>query len=170
MKRLRVTLIAGTAVAALALSACSSDPAPAAQPSTPATSSSSADTSATAADAVKLMVAHSDKLGDIITDGKGMTLYRFDKDTASPSASNCEGQCLAAWPPVLAGSGEPELSGVDKAAVGTVTRKDGTKQLTVAGWPLYTYAKDKAAGDVTGQAVGGVWWAVTPAGAKAAAA
>ena len=60
-------------------------------------------------------------------------------------------------------------AGIDKNKLGSVTRADGTKQLTIGGWPVYRYSGDKAAGETTGQGVGKVWFAVTPAGKKAVA-
>ena len=112
---------------------------------------------------VKLATAQADKLGTIVVDGgTGRTLYVFDKDTASPPKSNCDGDCAAMWPPVLAGTGTPQLDGVDASAVGTVSRTDGSKQLTLGGMPLYQFANDTTAGDVKGQAVGGIWWVVGP--------
>ena len=70
------------------------------------------------------------------------------------------------WPPVEAGSGTPELDGIDASLVGTVERSDGSQQLTLNGWPLYLFAKDTQAGDAKGQAVGDVWWVVGPDGKK----
>ena len=64
------------------------------------------------------------------------------------------GDCAAMWPPVPAGTGTPQLDGVDASAVGTVSRTDGSKQLTLRGMPLYQFANDTKAGDVKGQAVG----------------
>ena len=104
--------------------------------------------------------------GTVVVDGSGRTLYVFDKDTADPPKSNCEGDCAAMWPPVEAGSGTPELDGIDSSLVGTVERADGSQQLTLAGWPLYLFAKDTKAGDANGQAVGDVWWVVGPDGKK----
>ena len=105
-------------------------------------------------------------LGPIVVDGPGRTLYRFDKDSASPPASNCEGACAKLWPPVLVGT-QISLTGVNRALLGTIKRADGTVQLTLHGWPLYRYAGDSAPGDVNGEGVGGVWFAVRPTGAKA---
>jgi predicted lipoprotein with Yx(FWY)xxD motif len=113
-----------------------------------------------------LATAQADNLGTIVVDGTGRTLYVFDKDTASPPKSNCDGDCAAKWPPVLAGTGTPQLDGVDASAVGTVTRTDGSKQLTLGGMPLYQFANDTKAGDVKGQALGGIWWVVGPDGKK----
>jgi predicted lipoprotein with Yx(FWY)xxD motif len=116
--------------------------------------------------AAKLATDDVANLGKIVVDGNGRTVYVFDKDTADPSKSNCDGDCAAKWPPVMAGSGTPELDGVDASLVGTVTRSDGSKQLTLAGWPLYLFASDTKAGEAKGQAVGGVWWVVGPDGKK----
>ncbi|HVW43778.1 MAG TPA: SCO0930 family lipoprotein [Amycolatopsis sp.] len=118
---------------------------------------------------VKLTAATVGDLGQVLTDADGFTLYRFDKDTAKPPRSNCDGDCATAWPPVLA-TGSVEVDGVDAKLVGTVTRSDGSRQVTVAGWPVYRYAKDSGPGAATGQGVNGTWAAVTPAGGKAGAA
>jgi predicted lipoprotein with Yx(FWY)xxD motif len=123
---------------------------------------------ATAAKNVAIVAMKVNKLGTVLTDRGGMTLYRFDKDTAKPPKSNCEGDCLKQWPPLLIQDGAQfELNGVDSALVGTVTRSDGTKQVTVNGWPQYYFAGDKAPCDANGQGVGGVWFATNPTGGKA---
>ncbi|MFE6814711.1 SCO0930 family lipoprotein [Streptomyces sp. NPDC057677] len=104
-------------------------------------------------------------LGPLVADAEGFTLYRFDKDTADPSSSACVGDCAKTWPPVPASAAEP--GGVDAARTGSVKRVDGTEQLTIAGWPVYRFAKDTAPGQTNGQGVGGTWFAVTPDGGKA---
>ncbi|MGK5551312.1 SCO0930 family lipoprotein [Actinomadura kijaniata] len=116
-----------------------------------------------------LEVASVSRLGKVVTDGEGRTLYRFDKDTARPSASSCEDACAKAWPPVLVGKAEPKVDGVDQNLVGKVRRPDGQWQVTLGGWPLYRYAKDASPGDVKGQGVNGTWFAAAPTGKKAAA-
>ncbi|GLV97638.1 SCO0930 family lipoprotein [Streptomyces lavendulae] len=115
----------------------------------------------------QLAIASTDQLGSVLTDSAGFTLYRFDKDTAKPPASNCDGDCAKAWPPVPAGDATA-AAGMDPAMLGEVVRKDGSKQLTVAGWPAYRFAKDTKAGDLNGQGVGGTWFALAPDGKKAA--
>ncbi len=88
--------------------------------------------------------------GKIYTDAKGMTLYTFDKDAAGKS--NCDGDCAAKWPPLMAAA--------DAKAEGEwtiVERSDGSKMWAYEGKPLYTYADDKKAGDMTGEGKGGVW-------------
>ncbi|WIY04081.1 SCO0930 family lipoprotein [Amycolatopsis mongoliensis] len=114
----------------------------------------------------KLVVADVANVGQVLTDQNGMTLYRFDKDTAKPPKSNCDGDCAKAWPPMLA-TGDVQVQGVDKNLVGKVTRSDGTEQITVGGWALYRYAKDTKAGEATGQGVGGAWYAANAKGGKA---
>ncbi|WP_330461119.1 SCO0930 family lipoprotein [Streptomyces sp. NBC_00820] len=118
------------------------------------------------APAGKLTVASNADLGSVLTDGAGVTLYRFDSDTANPPKSSCDGDCATTWPPVPADDASAG-AGIDKALLGEVTRTDGTKQLTVGGWPAYRYAKDANPGDVNGQGVGGKWFALAPNGKKA---
>ncbi|ALG12313.1 hypothetical protein [Kibdelosporangium phytohabitans] len=104
--------------------------------------------------------------GKVLTDDKGFTLYVFDKDTKSPSASNCNGDCAAKWPPLKA---EDNIiaEGVDKSLIGSVTRQDGTKQVTVAGSPVYRFAKDTAPCQANGEGVQGTWFVAAPDGSKA---
>ncbi|MFE7773774.1 SCO0930 family lipoprotein [Streptomyces sp. NPDC057445] len=116
----------------------------------------------------QLAVLDSKKLGKVLTDSEGWTLYRFDKDTVSPPKSNCEGDCAKAWPVVAAGD-VTAAPGTDASLIGEVTRADGSKQLTIGGWPMYRYAKDTKPGDTKGQGVGGTWFASAPDGKKAAA-
>ncbi|MEU9174570.1 SCO0930 family lipoprotein [Streptomyces sp. NPDC048420] len=124
---------------------------------------------AQSASAGKLEVSANAELGDVLTDSAGLSLYRFDEDTAEPPKSNCDGDCATAWPPVPADDASAG-AGIDKALLGEVTRTDGTKQLTIGGWPAYRYAKDTKAGDLTGQGVGGKWYALAPTGKKASVA
>jgi predicted lipoprotein with Yx(FWY)xxD motif len=102
-------------------------------------------------------------LGTVVTDGNGMTLYMFDKDTQGGTTSACTGQCLAAWPPALQGASAPTATGVT-GTVSTIATPDGSQQLTLDGWPLYYYAPDSAPGDVKGQGVNDVWWVLDAAG------
>ncbi|GGM99823.1 hypothetical protein GCM10010109_04670 [Actinoplanes campanulatus] len=106
------------------------------------------------------------RMGSTVQDEDGFVLYRFDKDSDDPAKSNCNGDCAKIWPPAVTNDGEPTLKGVDKSLVGTVTRADGTKQLTLKGWPLYRYIGDKKPGQWKGQNVSGTWFVITPAGTK----
>ncbi|WP_338767292.1 hypothetical protein V7968_01375 [Nocardia vulneris] len=126
-------------------------------------------TAPTGANAVQLAVADNAAVGQHVT-AAGRAVYRFDKDTARPPASNCAGDCAAKWPPVLAQRGRAVyVTGVDPQLVGFVERADGACQVTIAGWPVYFFAADAKPGDLLGQGVGGVWHAVTPIGGKVAA-
>ncbi|MFD8411178.1 SCO0930 family lipoprotein [Streptomyces sp. NPDC059650] len=115
----------------------------------------------------QLAIAQTEQLGQVLTDSAGFTLYRFDKDTPKPPKSNCDGDCAKAWPAVAAGD-VTAASGMDASVLGEVVRSDGSKQLTVGGWPVYRYAKDTKAGEQNGQGVGGTWFALAPDGKKAA--
>jgi predicted lipoprotein with Yx(FWY)xxD motif len=119
---------------------------------------------------VKLTATTVGQLGQVVTDATGMTLYRFDGDTANPPASNCYDKCAQTWPPELATSSTATLDGVDQSVVGVILRKDGTKQITINGWAVYKYSKDTAPGDAKGQGLQQKWFAVTPQGKKAAGA
>ena len=103
-------------------------------------------------------------LGKILVDGKGMTLYLFEKDKRG-GPSTCSGACAALWPPVISSGKVTAGSGVKASWLGLTTRSDGTKQVTYNGWPLYHYAKDKKAGETTGQdltSFGAPWYVVSP--------
>jgi len=97
-------------------------------------------------------------IGTVMTSG-GFTLYRNTKDKAVPPTSSCLGTCTSTWPPIDA-EAQPTLDGVDASLIGTAVRPDGTKQLTVGGWPVYRYIKDMLPGTVNGQGIDGVWQAV----------
>ncbi|MGD0877685.1 MAG: hypothetical protein ABSA01_06005 [Anaerolineales bacterium] len=101
-------------------------------------------------------------LGSILVDSNGMTLYLYTKDT--PNTSVCYGNCATLWPPLLTNGAPVAGTGVTASMLGTTTRTDGTVQVTYNGWPLYYFAKDKVAGDTTGEGVGSVWYVITPAG------
>jgi predicted lipoprotein with Yx(FWY)xxD motif len=109
----------------------------------------------------------STSLGTILVDSSGKTIYEFDKDSKGSGKSACSGACAGLWPAVTA-SGTPTVSGVT-GTVGTITRDDGTKQVTLNGRPLYTFSGDSAAGDTTGQGYMGIWWAVGTDGAEMSA-
>jgi len=158
--------LAGAALAALALAGCSGGSGSTGGSggsggSVGSSSGSSSSASSTAGDTLKTA---SSALGQIVVDGNGMTVYYYGQDTKGESASTCTGACAAQWPAVTA-SGTPKLTGVT-GTVGTITGANGTKQVTIDGLPIYTYAGDSAAGDVNGQLIGNAWWAVAPDGSK----
>jgi predicted lipoprotein with Yx(FWY)xxD motif len=157
MRRRRpIAFLASVAViplSALAIAACGGGGA-----ATAATPKTSTGTSVTVG------VANS-RLGSILVNSAGRTLYLFKADVGTKSA--CIGACATAWPPLLA-TGKPTAgSGLTGSKVGTITRSGGTQQVTYNGHPLYLFIKDQKPGDVTGQGVtafGAAWFAVSSAG------
>ncbi|MER5436128.1 hypothetical protein [Streptomyces sp. NPDC002588] len=131
--------------------------------STPADSGDSG--SADMATTTMLMAKEMQGMGSVVTDDKGMTLYRSDMDQATPSMSMCTGDCAKTWMPVMA-QGDVQAMGVKNSLVGTVKRSDGMEQLTLDGWPLYRYMDDTKAGQMNGQGKEKMWFAVTPSGGK----
>jgi predicted lipoprotein with Yx(FWY)xxD motif len=93
--------------------------------------------------------------GKVLINGKGMTLYVFDKDKASQST--CYGKCADLWPPYIA-----DAKAKAEGEWSLVKRKNGSKVWAYKKHPLYTYAKDKKPGDATGDGVAGVWHVAKP--------
>lgn len=162
--RSTLTLAVGVGLLAACGSTSSGGSATTAAPA-PATTTAAASASPTATGkpAVTELKTGTTSLGTVVTDGAGMTLYMFTKDTQGTTTSACTGACLAAWPLVVADA-TPKLTGVT-GTVASIATADGHKQVTLNGWPLYYYAKDTKPGDVTGQNVNQVWFVLTPAGA-----
>jgi predicted lipoprotein with Yx(FWY)xxD motif len=108
------------------------------------------------------------KLGTILAAGpKQMTVYIFEADKGSQSA--CSGACAAAWPPVRTAGAASAAGAARSAALGTMTRSDGTTQVTYNGHPLYFFVKDKDSGDAYGEgskAFGADWYVLAPSGNK----
>ncbi len=117
---------------------------------------------APAASGAVVKMARVQGFGLFLTDDAGRTLYAYDKDTAN--TSNCTGACLQNWPAFTTQGAPQPQTGVDATLVGTITRSDGTMQVTYSGRPLYYFAGDKNPGDVKGQGVGGVWHVLSPRG------
>jgi len=159
----RPTVFIGIMIlAALVLAACqpATTQLPAAtQNAAPVLSSS---TTAAPQGEVTLNIANDPKLGNILVDGKGMTLYMFTKD--EPNKSNCAGDCLTAWPPLLAVDNPSVGEGVDASLLGTAALPDGSKIVTYNKLPLYYWQADTKPGDTTGQDVNKVWFVVSPDG------
>jgi predicted lipoprotein with Yx(FWY)xxD motif len=103
--------------------------------------------------------------GTVLVNGDGKPLYVFSMDTGGTSA--CTGDCTTEWTP-LASQGSPAAGdGVDATLLGTITRDDGTMQVTYNDHPLYTFANDTGAGDAAGQGMednGGTWNLISATG------
>lgn len=102
------------------------------------------------------------KLGRILVDAQGRTLYAFTND--KNGSSTCYGACADAWPSVAANGATMPGQGLDAALFSKAARTDGTSQLKVGKWPVYLYAGDGAPGDVNGQGSGGTWFVISPDG------
>ena len=135
-----------------------------------ASNSAAAGSGASGSKATVITTASS-SAGTFLTDGKGRAVYLWVKDSGGTSA--CSGACAGAWSPVTT-TGTVTASGSAKAAdLGTITRSDGTKQVTYAGHPLYYYSGDSGPGTASGQGsdgFGAKWWLVAPVGSDVTAA
>ena len=115
----------------------------------------------TTASATTITSGSSTGLGDYLTAPNGMTLYSFKNDTAG--VSNCSGTCSTNWPPYTVSSATSIVKNADLGgSLATITRADGTLQVTYNNMPLYFYVKDSKTGDTTGNGVGGLWYVVKP--------
>jgi predicted lipoprotein with Yx(FWY)xxD motif len=121
----------------------------------------------TSAKGAKVAVASS-KLGRILVDGRGRTLYLFEKDKNGRSA--CSGACATFWPPLIASGQTLASAGAKGSLLGTTRRSDGRLQVTYRHHPLYTFFKDTKNGQTKGEGInifGAEWYAVSATGAAA---
>jgi len=117
--------------------------------------------------AATVSAADAGKLGKVLVDGNGMTLYYFEKD--SNGKSTCDGACAQAWPPLTTDAAPVAENGAMAGKLGTTARSDGSTQVTYAGWPLYLYAGDTAPGQANGNNIdqfGAEWYALNTNGEK----
>ena len=142
----------GAFAALIAAAGCSSGSA------TPASTSTSSSASGSGGVAT-VTVASKTSVGSVFTNAQGMTLYHYTPDT--PGVSTCTGGCATIWPPLVlpAGTTAP-VAGKGVDGLGTITRSDGTVQVTYDKEPLYTFSGDRSPTDAKGQGVGGTWFAV----------
>ncbi len=115
-----------------------------------------------------LIATKHNKLGTVLAAGpKKLTVYMFEADKGP--ASTCTGACAQAWPPVTT-SGAPAVAGsVNGAKIKTISRSDGTTQVTYNGHPLYFFVRDKDDEDAYGEGVkafGADWYVLAPSGSK----
>jgi predicted lipoprotein with Yx(FWY)xxD motif len=154
-----VKLAAPLAVALLAAAACSSGSSSSSGSTSAAGSGSSASST--------VITTKTSSGGSFLTNSAGRAVYLFLADSAGKST--CSGACAAAWPPVVA-TGQPTAAGdAQSSDLGTITRSDGTKQVTYDGHPLYYFVGDTGPGTDKGQGVDGFgakWWLVAPSGSS----
>ena len=159
-------LVAGVLIAGCGSSSKSSSSTAASSASSSSTAAATSTPAATGGTPVSLTAKKDKKLGTILAAGpKKLTVYMFEGDKGGKPA--CSGMCVSVWPPV---TGKAAASGGAMSAdLGTVTRSDGTMQVTYKGHPLYYFAKDGDAGDAYGQGVHGFgsdWYTLAPSGKK----
>jgi predicted lipoprotein with Yx(FWY)xxD motif len=158
--------VGALAAVALVAAACSSGGATSTTTTTGGSGSSTPGSSGTAA----VVLAGTTSHGKVLTNSGGMTLYRFTPDGTGKSV--CTGSCSSIWPPVTVPSGTTHVAsgtGISAADLGTITRSDGTIQVTYKGMPLYRYTGDSKAGDVNGQGFDGIWFSIPAASTTSAA-
>jgi predicted lipoprotein with Yx(FWY)xxD motif len=111
------------------------------------------------------LTARSSQYGRILFDGSNRALYAFTRDRRG-KPSTCYGACATAWPPYIVSGKLTAAAGIQRSLFGTTRRRDGKRQLTYRGWPLYYYVHDPV-GQVLCQNVsefGGLWLVVRPSG------
>jgi predicted lipoprotein with Yx(FWY)xxD motif len=154
-----VKLAAPLAVALLAAAACSSGSSSSSGSTSAAGSGSSASST--------VITTKTSSGGSFLTNSAGRAIYLFMAD--SSGKSTCDGACAAAWPPVIA-TGQPTATGGAQASdLSTITRSDGTKQVTYDGHPLYYFQGDTGPGTDKGQGLNGfgaLWYLVAPSGSS----
>jgi predicted lipoprotein with Yx(FWY)xxD motif len=118
--------------------------------------------------AAVLTVASAPKVGAVLVNAEGFTVYDFHKDKGT--TSSCYGACAEGWPPVTSEGAPTSGEGAMASKLGTTMRKDGTTQVTYAGHPLYTFVEDKKPGEANGNdvsAFGAQWYALKGNGEEA---
>jgi predicted lipoprotein with Yx(FWY)xxD motif len=151
--------------AALLAAACgSSSSSGSAASSAPAAGSTGSGSAAASGTVIKTTAGST---GAFLTDSSGRAVYLWVKDGHNMSA--CSGACASAWPPVMAKGSVTAGGSVKATDLGSITRSDGTKQVTYDGHPLYYYVGDSGAGQTNGQGsdnFGAKWYLVAPSGAQ----
>jgi predicted lipoprotein with Yx(FWY)xxD motif len=144
---MRVKLLGATIVVATLLAGCGSSK------SATSTAGGSATTPTAAANAT-VRIGKANAIGDVLVDAQGRTLYTFDPENTGKIV--CTGDCTMLWPPVTV-TGQP-VAGNQVTGLATVSRPEGTTQVTFNGHPLYRFASDKAPGEAKGDGYGGGIW------------
>ena len=154
--RFTLGLAAGLVALTILLGACGGDEATPTPTGTPMVD----EDMTVVTEAATVVTASHSELGTILADAEGRTLYMFANDERN--TSNCIGPCIQMWPPLLVEGGPTAGQGVSSGLLGTLTRLDGSIQVTYNGHPLYRYAGDVNPGDTNGQGLVGRWFVVPP--------
>jgi predicted lipoprotein with Yx(FWY)xxD motif len=116
-----------------------------------------------------LQVGTSAGLGKVLVDSAGKTVYYFDKDKRGSGKTHCYGACIRLWFIVRTNKEPDAIYGARPSLLGTIMRKDGVRQATYNGWPLYTYIGERSLKSVGAdkKSFGGTWHALRPNGESA---
>ena len=112
------------------------------------------------------LIVRDSRYGKVIWDGRGYALYAFTRDRRR-GPSQCYGACARAWPVYYSKTALRAGPGIKRSLIGTVRRRDGRRQITYNGWPLYYYVDENRPGLILCQNVdefGGLWLVVRPSG------
>jgi predicted lipoprotein with Yx(FWY)xxD motif len=159
----------GVAVLAAACSSAGSST-PASSPTGTASGAAAGGSASASASGGTVITTATSSAGTFLTSSSGRAIYLWVKDTGD--MSQCSGACAGAWPPVTATGSVTAAGSAKPSDLGTITRSDGTKQVTYDGHPLYFFSGDPGAGTATGQgsdAFGAKWWLVAPTGSDVTA-
>lgn len=154
MHRMLFPALAATATAALVVTAGAS-------------ATRAAPTATRRAKVVRITTRKLPRLGTVLVNSKGLTLYMFVPDKRR--RVTCVSTCAAVWPPVMLPKGaKPVAAGKARQKLLSSDRDPaGGRVVTYHGWPLYTYVVDRKPGQATGQATnlnGGLWYVLAPSG------
>lgn len=142
----------------IAVAACSSQ----ATPSSSAAAATAGPSAAGGGSAATVMAASAGSAGMVLVAGlNGMTVYTFTSDVANSGKSACTGGCATTWPPLTITAGTtPTVGSGASGKLGTISRDDGSTQVTYNGLPLYFFHGDTKPGDTNGHYT--KWNLVTP--------
>jgi len=132
-----------------------------------ASATQAAPTAARRTKAVRITTRKVPRLGTVLVDSKGLTLYMFAPDKRH--RVTCVKTCAAVWPPVMLPKGAKTIAAgrAEQRLLGSDRDPAGGRVVTYRGWPLYTYVVDRKPGQATGQATnlnGGLWYVLSPSG------
>jgi predicted lipoprotein with Yx(FWY)xxD motif len=167
-RKITVPIAAAAPLAAVLIAAgCGSSASGSAYSAGPYGSAAAASASVRSATGATRVGVASSRFGRIVVDGKGRTLYLFEKDKHRRSA--CYGECATFWPPLLTHGKPVARLGLKQSLLGTTRRANGSKQVTYGGHPLYRFSLDTKPGQTKGaglQDFGAGWDLLSPAGKK----
>jgi len=157
----------GLTAVAFAAAACGTSPYGSSGASSASSGSSPSQAAVPSSSAAVTLKTEKTTGGTILTSAGGYVLYYFTADKPGSGVSTCTGSCASTWPP-LTGTVQPPPGATMPGPLGMITRADGTKQVTINGYPIYLYSGDQTPGQANGNGAGGKWHVVPIMGSVAA--